>query len=129
MPLVSRCALRLCSALLFSSVRKRLAPKRRRSTRSRWRSKKQTSATAFPPRLNSRTKRKERSKCRTAQTIRQRSYSYQKTGKRKRCGKKTRRRFRGATLKISLSSRKLPIASAFVLILKKTINCPKTLTH
>ena len=42
--------------------------------------------------------------------------------------RKTARRFRGAELKINLSSRKLPTASASVLSRKKTINCPKKQT-
>lgn len=77
---------------------------------------------------NSRMKRKERSKFLPAQIIPQRSRLYPKTGKRQRCGEKTARRFRGAELKINLSSRKLPTASASILSRKKTINCPKKQT-
>lgn len=40
--------------------------------------------------------------------------------------KKTARRFRGVELKINLSSKKLPTASASILHRKKTINFPKT---
>ena len=43
--------------------------------------KKVNAGDSLAARLNSRMKRKERSKCRTAQSIPQRSYSYQKTDK------------------------------------------------
>lgn len=71
---------------------------------------------------------KNAQKFQAAQTIRQRSYSYPKTDKQQRYGKKTVRRFRGAGLKTNRLSRKSRIAFASFLRRKKTISCPNKQT-